>query len=640
MVKRPAQPVMASSPDPKPLAHSDYTVGWVCALPSELTAATAMLEDTHPDLSKPGDDTNAYTLGSISGHNIVIACLPMGKIGNSSAAAVGVQMIRTFPSIRFGLMVGIGGGIPRKVRLGDVVVSSPTRGYPGVVQYDLGKAEEGGKFERTGALNTPPRSLLTAIVKLQTEHEMTGSRMPEYLDELGQKYPKMASAYLRTDSLKDVLFKAEYGCVTKASAANDEENEYEDGSNEENESDDCLHCDKTMIEKRAPRASNDAVVHYGLIASGNQVVKDAAVRDQIKKSLKGQALCVEMEAAGLMDNFPCMVIRGICDYADSHKNDRWQKHAAAVAAAYARELLSHVQPSDVKAENTVKDILDQLRIEVKECRQDVSAIRLTLDNKEDREVLDWLTPVDYGPQYSDYFKRRQPGTGQWLLDTPEFRQWVEGRKQPETLFCPGIPGSGKTMLTSIVVNKLIAGFGDNGDIGIAYLYCNFKWKDRQSAEDLISSVLKQLAQGRSTLPQSLKSLHDKHKSKTTRPSFDEISMALHSVASEYTRVFVVIDALDECQASDGCRDRLLSEMLALQAKCGANLFVTSRDIPEITAKFTQSMKVEIRASDEDVRRYIEEHIERHMPPLRGQIETFPQLKEEIVTGITTAVQGM
>ncbi|KAK3299913.1 ankyrin repeat-containing protein [Chaetomium fimeti] len=681
---------MASTPNPKSLAHDDYTVGWVCALDSELTAATAMLEQTHSDLPTPGDDTNAYTLGSISGHNIVIACLPIGKTGNNSAATVAVQMIRTFPSIRFGLMVGIGGGIPPNVKLGDVVVSTPTGSYPGVVQYDFGKAKDGGKFERTGALNNPPRSLLTAARKLQAEHERTGSRMPEYLDQLAQKYPRMASAYLRTDSLKDVLFEAKYSHVTKDPAADEEEDEHDDGhdavarqgtgrSADENgfflriivqwlvamwaawiqsvgggiwqqpavqnvvpqtgfatEEDDCPHCDKTRIAKMTPRVADDGDVHYGLIASGNKVVKDAMVRNRIKRSLENQALCVEMEAAGLMDNFPCMVIRGICDYADSHKNDRWQKHAAAVAAAFARELLSHVQPSDVRAESTVKHILDHIRSDVQECRENVGAIRWTLDNKEHLEILDWLTPVNYGPQHSDYFNRRQPGTGQWLLDTNEFRQWVEGRQQ--TLFCPGMPGSGKTMLASIVVNKLIADFRNNSDIGIAYLYCN--WKDRQNTEDLISSVLKQLAQGRSTLPQTLKSLHDRHSRQKTRPSFDEILESLHSVASGYTRVFLVIDALDECQASDGCRDRLLSEMFALRAKYEANLFATSRDIPEITARFTQSMMVEVRASDGDVRRYIEGHIDRHMPPLREHIEKFPQLKEEIVTGITAAVQGM
>ena len=279
-----------------------------------------------------------------------------------------------------------------------------------------------------------------------------------------------------------------------------------------------------------------------------------------------------------------------------------------------------------------------MQSEVQECREDVDIIRSTLNSKEDLEILDWLTPVNYGPEHSDYFNRRQPGTGQWLLETNEFRQWVGCRKQ--TLFCPGIPGSGKTMLTSIVINKLITDFQDNGDIGIAYLYCNFQWKNRQSARDLLSSVLRQLAQGRSSLPQSLKSLYGRHRNMKTRPSFDEISNTLHTVASEYTRIFVVIDALDECQAFGGCRDRVLEEMFTLQARCEASLFATSRDIPEITVRFNESMRVEIRAKKEDVRQYIEGQIDHHMPRLLKEIKKFPQLKEEIITGITDAVDGM
>jgi nucleoside phosphorylase len=108
------------------------------------------------------------------------------------------------------------------------------------------------------------------------------------------------------------------------------------------------------------RSPGDVRVHYGLIASGNQVIKDAEFRDRLNERLGGDVLCVEMEAAGLMD-FPCIVIRGICDYADSHKNKDWQEHAAAVAAAFAKELLQYVQPSDIEGERPVKDMLNILK---------------------------------------------------------------------------------------------------------------------------------------------------------------------------------------------------------------------------------------------------------------------------------------
>jgi nucleoside phosphorylase len=332
------------------LVHSDFTVGWLCALSKEQTAAKAMLDYIHPDLPKPPNDPNAYTLGSIGKHNIVIACLPEGEMGISSAATFATWMVSTFPSIKFGLMVGIGGGIPPKVRLGDVVVSTPEGQYPGVVQWDLGKAREGGTFERTGSLNTPPALLRTALAKWKTNHDMVGSKIPEYLEELGQKWPRLAPKYLRSDSLGDVLFKPDYSHVSETT---DHEAVHDSGV-EDDEEESCRFCDKTNVVKRKPR---DMRVHCGLIASGNQVIKDAAFRDRLNKDLGGHVLCVEMEAAGLMKDFPCIVIRGICDYADSHKNKDWQEHAAAVATAFAKELLQYIQPRDTEGERPVKDIL-------------------------------------------------------------------------------------------------------------------------------------------------------------------------------------------------------------------------------------------------------------------------------------------
>jgi nucleoside phosphorylase len=353
-------------------APGDYAVGWVCALPKEQTAATAMLDKRHTSLQKPAIDPNTYTLGSIGDHNVVITCLPKGKIGNNSAATVVSHMISTFPSIKFGLMVGIGGGIPPKVRLGDVVVSTPVSEYPGVAQWDFGKAKDGGKFERTGALNNPPNALLAALTRLETEHELNGSQVPEYLKELGQKYPRLAAKYLRSDALVDVLFRADYSHVNESKVTPDvehagdevehagEEEEEDDAGDEDEEYDEeeesCKLCDKKKVVKRKPR---DMRVHYGLIASGNQVIKDAKFRDKLNKDLGGHVLCVEMEAAGIMNNFPCIIIRGICDYSDSHKNKAWQEHAAATAAAFAKELLTYVQPSDVNNERAAKDILKE-----------------------------------------------------------------------------------------------------------------------------------------------------------------------------------------------------------------------------------------------------------------------------------------
>ncbi|KFZ16434.1 hypothetical protein V501_02227 [Pseudogymnoascus sp. VKM F-4519 (FW-2642)] len=249
-------------------------------------------------------------------------------------------------------------------------------------------------------------------------------------------------------------------------------------------------------------------------------------------------------------------------------------------------------------------------------------------------VLKWLTPIDFATQQSDFISRREAGTGQWLLESADFQAWVKTNQK--TLFCPRIPGAGKTILTSIVVDYLHANFQKDLNIGIAYLYCNFRQQDEQSAEGLLASLLKQLAQGLYPLPESVKSLYDSHKERRTRPTINEISSTLQSVAALYSRSFIVVDAIDECQASDGCRMKLLTEIFALQSKSRANIFSTSRCIPEIEVQFKNNMRLEIQASDHDVQRYLD----GHMSELPTCVLRNSELQGEIKAAIVKAVSGM
>jgi hypothetical protein len=262
----------------------------------------------------------------------------------------------------------------------------------------------------------------------------------------------------------------------------------------------------------------------------------------------------------------------------------------------------------------------------------IKTMRSKLDRKEDLEVLGWLTSVDYGPQQSDFLKRRQSGTGQWFLDSAEYQTWLSLGNQ--TLFCPGIPGAGKTILTAIVIDDLTARFLHDQSIGIAYIYCNFRRQNEQNVEDLLASLLKQLSQGQPSLPESVGNLYDRHKSKRTRPSLDEISKALRTVAATYSRVFILVDALDECQVSNGCRTRFLKEIFHLQAICGANVFATSRFIPHISERFNGNMRLEIRACDQDVQKYLEGRI------VQSESTLLLSHSEEIQKGITKVVDGM
>lgn len=305
----------------------DYTVGWICALSVEMAAAIAMLDERHPRLPQDCRDKNAYEIGRIGDHNVVITCLPAGMIGNNSAAAVATRMAYSFPKLSIRLMVGIGGGVPlgRDIRLGDVVVSKPGPHHGGVVQYDFGKTIIGGLFEKTGSLPPPPPALLAATAHLEAIHANFGSEMPKYLEAFDTEYLKRDHWYPGPD--RDELFKADYNHVQGEPT--------------------CEKCDRSRLQPRSPR-NPGPYVHYGAIASGNQVMRDAISRDEIGKRFG--VLCFEMEAAGLMnmDTFPCIVIRGICDYADTHKNKEWQGYAAATAAAYAKELLMSIPPSHIQ----------------------------------------------------------------------------------------------------------------------------------------------------------------------------------------------------------------------------------------------------------------------------------------------------
>ena len=262
-------------------------------------------------------------------------------------------------------------------------------------------------------------------------------------------------------------------------------------------------------------------------------------------------------------------------------------------------------------------------------------MRSKLDRNEDLDVLNWLMPIDYGPQQSDFISRRQAGTGQWLLDSAEYQAWLKTDKQ--TLFCPGIPGAGKTIIVSIVIDHLWTKFQNNSDIGIAYIYCNFQRQHEQGPEDLLSSLLKQLAQKQAATPTDVKTLYECHRTKGTRPSFDEIVKALQSTTRLYSRVFIIIDALDEYNFFNKGYNRLLPEVFSLQTQAKVNLFATSRFVSEITSQFEGCMRKEIRAQDDDILSYVN----RRIPQLlRSQISKHLQVQDAIRRDIVKAVDGM
>lgn len=337
---------LESPTTPRTVVNEAYTVGLVCALTTEYVAACEVLDEEHDMLQhSSSNDDNVYTLGRIGSHNVVIAVMPSGEYGTTSAALTARDMLRSFSNIKIGLMVGVGGGVPstkHDIRLGDVVVSNPDSGRGGVYQYDFGKEVQGEPFRNSGFLNQPPRSLRAAVTTLMGKHERKGNRIDKSVALLLDKNKRLREKYSRPNPNTERLYKASYiHRPDHHTACN-----IECGDNPEN------------LVKRELRDKDEDIVsiHYGLIASSNKVIKDATFRDRLAKQ-EGM-LCFEIEgAAGLMNHFPCLIIRGICDYSDSHKNKAWQGYAAMTAAVYAKDLLAQIAPTAIQSEREISEFI-------------------------------------------------------------------------------------------------------------------------------------------------------------------------------------------------------------------------------------------------------------------------------------------
>jgi len=219
-----------------------------------------------------------------------------------------------------------------------------------------------------------------------------------------------------------------------------------------------------------------------------------------------------------------------------------------------------------------------------------------------------------------------------LKSTP-FIEWLEGKKK--TLFCPGFPGTGKTVIASIVVDHLKASFPDD-ETGHAFLYCIYKRQENQGVDNLLASLLGQLALWKkSRIPEVIREWYDQHvEGKKPGLSSDEIRVALGSIIRTYSQTFVIIDALDECK-TDQIRNKLLSEVYRLQNGSDVRLMVTFR--PNIEPEPPSSMtKLEIRAYKEDIEQYLSSRIYE----LRTVVRRSNELQRKIKDRISTLVDGM
>lgn len=266
-------------------------------------------------------------------------------------------------------------------------------------------------------------------------------------------------------------------------------------------------------------------------------------------------------------------------------------------------------------------------------KESVRAIQQDQDRQRHRILLNWLSSIDFEAQQHDLFSRRQKDTGLWFMASFGYSQWING--PTKNLFCPGIPGAGKTMMTAIIVNDLQRNM-ETTQIGIVYLYCNYKSQAEQSTSNLLAAMLKQLIRDRPSTADPAWNLYNQHQAKSTRPSSKELLDALQTVLATYSTVYVVIDALDECSDHDGTRSELLNACRSLQEKTELRLLITSRLVPDIESMCEHMFRTDIRASHSDVARYVMGQVSR----LPKCIQRDEELQHLVRDKIMVAVDGM
>ena len=578
-------------------SHNDYAVGWICALPIEVAAAKATLDRVHDNLppDRNSNDNINYILGSLQGHNVVVAYPNSGAYGKTSVADVATQLHASYTSVQFNLMVGIAGGVPdtkEDIRLGDVVVSKSTAGWPGVVQYDVNRERAEDQFVRGRALDQPTPLLLTAMGKSEIAAIFDESKMPWYISEIVQKDP---ITFAHPGPEQDVLFEPNYDHATI-----------------ESEESGCSHCDPDRIRSRQPREVQNPIVHYGLIASSHHLMRHGATRD--KFAHKHGILCFEMEATGLRDAAQYLVIRGICDYADSHRSEIWHAYAAAAAAACAKEVLSFIP--------TVSKTIPLATNSYAEAAPVLDTLLLTRPEV-DRKSLIALKG------------RRVDGTCEWLIQHPHYQEWLADANHP-LLWISGGPGKGKTML-AIYITEVLQPVVDAADNVLLYYFCSNRDKNRNTALTIMRGILHQWIDLHPHLAKDIKnSFEGTETTKYTISSFVSLWRVFLTLLQQSTssQVVCVLDGLDECE-KESLR-QLLEAIGNYLSKSGGKarprlkLIILSRPQPAVLeSKLAQYQQIQLDASDTEISHDVERYIFAKVAELASE----QNLSEEMVAQV-------
>ncbi|RAQ74352.1 tetratricopeptide repeat domain protein [Aspergillus flavus] len=335
----------------RPSSRDDFAIAIICALALEAEAVEALFDETYDRLSafykkQPGDN-NAYFNGRIGSHNVVLCLMP--RMGKGNAASVAASLKISYRGIQVALVVGICGGAPysptkEDIFLGDVIVSDA------VIEYDFGRQYQGGFMRKTSVKDTlgrPNREIQSLLAGLQPQQSRRDFRakMLQHLRVIQTAQPR----WRQPSSADDVLYEASYQHKHYGSDSPPLCSCLDDTSDEVCQAalkTTCilLGCAQDQICRRRDWSEIcSPTIQIGIVASADTVMKSSEYRDDLVKS-EG-VIGFEMEGAGVWNNISCIIIKGVCDYVDSHKDKAWQAYAAATGAATANAFLEFWDPT-------------------------------------------------------------------------------------------------------------------------------------------------------------------------------------------------------------------------------------------------------------------------------------------------------
>jgi Cdc6-like AAA superfamily ATPase len=301
---------------------------------------------------------------------------------------------------------------------------------------------------------------------------------------------------------------------------------------------------------------------------------------------------------------------------------------SALSHAIERDL-QVVQTGIADLQLTTSTIIDT-SLEIK---SDTTALRDETAVRHKHDLMGWICPVDYHVQHRDFIDRHQTGTGQWFLQDAKFQGWDQ--LKDATLFCPGIPGAGKTIMAALVIDHLLRS-QHVADEPVTFIYCNYERQSEQTAKHMLFSILRQITDIQPGVPKLVQDFYTFHNTKRTTPSSDEIKQVVEAVSKNLRGLTIIVDALDECEIR--ARQEFLSAVEALRRQCEVRLLATSRPLPTVQSHptFLGKPTLEVKASDEDLEKYIRSRSSE----LHYRIVSKPDFFDDLVSSTVSAVGGM